>query len=133
MCIRDRRYIINEVKNPTKNPKITSKKKCTPRYILLYPIKILQKKSRLIFLFEIRKEIDASENVVDAWDEAKLYFLPHPDTILIIPSKLGSLHGLNLSKNGFIIELVIKSEIITVVTQRIMFNVKFFLSNFQSQ
>ena len=52
----------------------------------------------------------AKENVVDACDEAKLNFFPHPATIFINPCKLESLHGLNLSKYGFMIELVIKSR-----------------------
>ena len=40
----------------------------------------------------------ANEKVVDAWDEAKLNFLPQPDTIFINSDINGSLHGLNLSK-----------------------------------
>lgn len=73
------------------------------------------------------------ENVVEACEEAKLNFFPHPETTLINSNKLESLQGLSLSKNGFIIELVIKSEIITVEMERSKFNLKFFLSNFQSQ
>ena len=75
----------------------------------------------------------AKENVVDACDEAKLNFFPHPATTFINPCKLESLQGLNLSKYGFIIELVIKSDIITVDIQMMRFILKFFLSWFQSQ
>lgn len=77
--------------------------------------------------------MDASENVVDACDEAKLNFLPHPATTFINSSKVESLHGLSLSKYGFIIELVIKSEINTVEIETNKFILKFFLSNFHSQ
>lgn len=77
--------------------------------------------------------MDARENVVDAWEEAKLNFFPHPATILINSCKSESLHGLSLSKKGFINELVIKSDIITVKMEINKFFLKFSLSNFHSQ
>ena len=52
----------------------------------------------LIFLSDIKYIIVANEKVVDAWDEAKLNFLPQPDTILINSEMCGSLQGLSLSK-----------------------------------
>ena len=68
--------------------------------------------------------IVANENVVDAWEEAKLNFFPQPDTILINSDMYGSLHGLSLSKKGFITELVIKSEIRIAETHKIIFLIK---------
>ena len=76
--------------------------------------------------------IVANENVVDAWEEAKLNFFPEPDTILINSDIYGSLHGLSLSKKGFIIELVIKSEIRTAVIHKIIFLIILLLLKCQS-
>ena len=111
------RYNTYDVNPPTINPTITSVKKWTPRYILLYPTTKLQKNKYLIFLWEIKNTIDAKEKVDDACDDAKPNFPPQPETTSISPFKSLIWHGLSLSKNGFIIELVIKSEIKTAIIQ----------------
>ena len=55
----------------------------------------------------------AKEKVVDACDDAKPY-IPLQTPTKLIDSFISLLwHGLNLSKNGFIIELVTKSDKIT--------------------
>ena len=54
--------------------------------------------------------IVAKEKVVDACDDAKPYIPLQIPTKLIDSFISLSWHGLNLSKNGFIIELVIKSD-----------------------
>ena len=80
-----------------------------------------------------KKKIVANENVVDACEDAKLNFFPHPDTMFITSNIELSWHGLSLSKYGFIRELVIKSAIITVTEHITIFIITFFLSNFHSK
>ena len=74
----------------------------------------------------------ANEKVDEAWEEAKPNFPPQPETIFIIPINSLLWHGLNLSKNGFIIELVIKSDMRIATIQIVIFINSFLFLNLYS-